>query len=88
MAVCVWGVDRGYDETLRVALAEGIKLARSRGCTRIDYAPTYSSWKFLYRLDTAPLWRYKRGAIPDSVERVEYGIPPQERERLKAAGRL
>jgi hypothetical protein len=88
MAVCVWGVDRGYDETLRVAFAEGIKLARSRGCTRIDYAPTYSPWKFLYRLDTAPLWRYKRGDIPDSVERAECGIPPDERERLKAEGRL
>lgn len=88
MSVCVWGVDEAHGETLKVALMEGIKLAKSRGCTRIDYAPTYSSWKFLYRLDTAPLWRYKRGSIPDSVERAEYGIPADERERLKAKGRL
>lgn len=88
MSVCVWGVDEAYDETLKVALAGGITLAKSRGCTRIDYAPTYSSWKFLYRLDTAPLWRYKRGDIPDSVETPGYEIPPEEREKLRAAGRL
>ncbi len=88
MSVCVWGVDEKYSDTLKVALAEGIKLAKSRGCTRIDYAPTYSSWKVLYRLDTAPLWRYKRGDIPDSVDITEYGIPAYERERLNAEGRL
>jgi len=88
MSVCVWGVDEKYNDTLKVALTEGIKLAKSRGCTRIDYAPTYSSWKFFYRLDTAPLWRYKRGNIPDSVEITEYGVPPDERRRLKAEGRL
>lgn len=88
MSVCVWGADKAYGETLKVALAEGIKLAKSRGCTRIDYAPTYSSWKFLYRLDTAPLWRYKRGNIPDSVDTTEYGVPADERAKLKAEGRL
>jgi hypothetical protein len=88
MSVCVWGVDSAYGETLKVALAEGILLAKRRGCTRIDYAPTYSSWKFLYRLDTAPLWRYKKGNIPDSVDIAEYGIPPDERKRLMAEGRL
>jgi hypothetical protein len=88
MSVCVWGVDKAYGETLKVALAEGIKLAKSRGCTRIDFAPTYSSWKFLYRLDTAPLWRYKRGNVPDPGDMAEYGIPSDERERLKAEGRL
>ncbi|MFN7991048.1 MAG: hypothetical protein U0R44_02715 [Candidatus Micrarchaeia archaeon] len=88
MAVCVWGVNEKKNDTLKVALAEGIKLAKSRGCTMIDFAPMYSSWKFLYRLDTAPLWRYKRGNIPDSVETAEYGIPPEERARLKAEGRV
>lgn len=88
MSVCVWGVDERYNDTLKVALAEGIRLAKSRGCTRIDYAPTYSSWKFFYRLSTTPLWRYKRGHIPDSVEITEYGIPADERIRLKAEGRL
>jgi hypothetical protein len=88
MSVCVWGVDEKYPDTLKVALTEGIKLAKSRGCTRIDYAPTYSSWKFFYRLDTAPLWRYKRGNIPDSVDTADYGIPPDERIRLKEEGRL
>jgi|GEM_PF-6805490 len=84
MSVCVWGVDERYEDTLKVALAENIKLAKSRGCTKIDYAPTYSSWKFLYRLDTAPLWRYKRGRIPESVEAAGYGIPREEMERLRA----
>ena len=88
MSVCVWGTDRRYNDTLKVALTEGIKLAKSRGCTRIDYAPTYSNWKFFYRLDTAPLWRYKRGNIPDSVEITEYGIPLEERGRLRAEGRI
>ncbi|NYZ74045.1 hypothetical protein H0O00_02795 [Candidatus Micrarchaeota archaeon] len=88
MSVCSWGVGGGYDETMKIALAEAIKLAKSRGCTRIDYAPTYSSWKFLYRLDTAPLWRYKRGSIPSSVETPGYEIPLDERERLRAEGRL
>ncbi len=88
MAVCVWGVGEGYKDTLKVAIAEAIKLAKSRGCTRIDYAPMYSSWKVLYRLDTAPLWRYKRGDIPDSVESAEYMMPPDEMKRLKAEGRL
>lgn len=87
MSVCVWGVDEACGETLKIALAEGIKLAKSRGCTRIDYAPTYSGWKFLYRLDAAPLWRYKRGNIPDSVDVAEYAVPPDERERLRAEGR-
>lgn len=88
MSVCSWGVDPGYKDTMKIALAEAITLAKSRGCTRIDYAPTYSSWKFLYRLDTAPLWRYKRGHIPDSVETPGYEIPPEEREKLRAEGRL
>ncbi len=87
MSVCVWGVDEEYGDTLKVALAENIKLARCRGCTKIDYAPTYSGWKFFYRLDTAPLWRYKRGKIPDSVDTPEYGAPPAELERLRAEGR-
>ncbi len=81
MSVCVWGVDERYGDTLKVAVKEGIALAKSRGCTRIDYAPTYSSWKFFYRLDTAPLWRYKRGNIPDSVEATEYGVPASETKR-------
>ena len=88
MSVCVWGVDQQYKDTLKVALTEAIKLAKTRGCTRIDYAPTYSNWKFFYRLDTAPLWRYKRGSIPDSVEATDYGIPPEEMAKLKAEGRL
>lgn len=88
MSVCIWGVDERYGDTLKVALVEAIKLAKSRGCTRIDYAPTYSGWKFFYRLDTAPLWRYKRGNIPDSVDRAGYGVPEEERARLKAEGRL
>ena len=88
MSVCLWGVDEKYKDTRKVMLGEEIKLAKSRGCTRIDYAPMYSSWKFLYRLDTAPLWRYKRGNIPDSVETTDYGIPPEERAKLKAEGRL
>jgi hypothetical protein len=88
MSVSVWGVDEQYTDTMKVALAEAIKLAKSRGCTRIDYAPTYSSWKFLYRLDIAPLWRYKRGNIPDSVETPGYEVPPEERERLRAEGRV
>lgn len=88
MSVCVWGVDESYSETMKVALTEAITLAKSRGCTRIDYAPTYSSWKFFYRLDSAPLWRYKRGDIPDSVETTEYGIPAEERRRLSEEGRL
>jgi len=88
MSVCVWGVNKKYGETLKVAFAESIKLAKSRGCTKIDYAPTYSGWKFLYRLDTAPMWRYKRGRIPDSVETPGYEIPPDERRRLETEGRL
>lgn len=88
MAVCVWGVGGDYGETIKVSLVEGIKLAKSRGCTRIDYAPNYSGWKFFYRLDTAPLWRYKRGNIPDSVEVTGYGVPPEERARLVAEGKL
>lgn len=88
MSVCVWGVDETYSETMKIALTEAIKLAKSRGCTRIDYAPTYSSWKFFYRLDNAPLWRYKRGSIPDSVDTTEYGIPEEERKRLIDDGRI
>lgn len=88
MSVCLWGMEADFKDTLKVALAEGIKLAKSRGCTRIDYAPTYSGWKFLYRLDTAPLWRYKRGAIPDSVDTADYGIPQDELSKLKEEGRL
>ncbi|HSB46576.1 MAG TPA: hypothetical protein VLD37_01070 [Candidatus Bilamarchaeum sp.] len=88
MSVCLWGVDSRYKDTRKVVLAEEIKLAKSRGCTRIDYAPTYSGWKFLYRLDTAPLWRYKRGPIPDSVDTADYGVPPDELKRLKSEGRL
>jgi len=88
MSVCVWGVDEKYGDTLKVALTEEIKLAKSRGCTRIDFAPTYSGWKFFFRLDTAPLWRYKRGSIPDSVDTPGYEIPPDVRERLKAEGRI
>jgi hypothetical protein len=88
MSVCVWGADEKYGDTLKVALAEGITLAKSRGCTKIDYAPTYSSWKFFYRLDTAPLWRYKRGRVPDSVETPGYEIPADEREKLRAQGRI
>ncbi len=88
MSVCVWGVDEKYKDTLKVAMTEGINLAKSRGFTRIDYAPTYSSWKFFYRLDTASLWRYKRGNIPDSVEMTEYGVPSDERKRLIGEGRL
>lgn len=75
MAVCVWGMDRSYDDTLKVAMKETIGLAKSRGCSKIDYAPTYSSWKSLYRLDTMPLWRYKRGNIPDSVDANPYVVP-------------
>ncbi len=83
MAVCVWGMDRSRDDTLKVAMKESIKLAKSRGCSKIDYAPTYSGWKSLYRLDTLPLWRYKRGDIPRSVDVPPYGIPAQEKaERL------
>jgi len=80
MAVCVWGVDERYEDTLKIAIKEGIKLAKSRGCTRIDYAPTYSSWKSFYRLDSAPLWRFKRGNIPDTVEMTEYGVPESEKK--------
>jgi hypothetical protein len=88
MSVCVWGVDEHYQDTMKIAVAEAIKLAKCRGCNRIDYAPTYSSWKFLYRLDTAPLWRYKRGSIPDSVERPGYEIPPDDWKKLKEEGRI
>jgi len=88
MSVCIWGVREGYDDTIKVAMAEAIKLAKSRGCTKIDYATTYSGWKFLYRLDTEPLWRYKRGKIPDSVDTPGYEIPPEERIRLREEGRL
>lgn len=88
MSVCIWGVDERFKDTRKVAMKEEIALARSRGCTRIDYAPIYSGWKFLYHLDTAPLWRYKRGTIPDSVETAGYGVPPDERIRLMAQGRL
>ena len=70
MAVCVWGVGGDYAETIKISLVEAIKLAKSRGCDRIDYAPNYSGWKFFYRLDISPLWRYKRGNIPDSVDRT------------------
>ena len=88
MAVCVWGVDENYTDTLKIALGEAIKLAKSRGCTTIDYAPTYSSWKFLYRLDTAPLWRYIRGTVPEVAEMTASGIPAAERAKLKTEGRL
>jgi len=88
MSICGWGADRKCSDTLKVALAEGIALAKSRGCTRIDYAPTYSGWKTFYRLDTAPLWRYKRGNIPASVEKAGYGVPPDELGMLRAKGRL
>lgn len=88
MSACIWGIDGRYKDTLKVVLAQMIALAKSRNCVRIDFAPTYSGWKFFYRLDTAPLWRYKRGDIPDSVETAGYGIPPDERKRLKAEGRL
>jgi len=88
MSVCIWGIDERYGNSIKIILTEAIGLAKSRNCTKIDFAPTYSDWKFFYRLDTAPLWRYKRGNIPDSVEITEYGIPPDERERLKAEGRL
>ncbi|MFH1784791.1 MAG: hypothetical protein ABH842_00010 [Candidatus Micrarchaeota archaeon] len=88
MSVCVWGMDDTYSDGLKIAFTETIKLAKSRGCTRIDYAPTYSSWKFLYRLDIAPLWRYKKGTIPDSVDITEYGIPEAELKKLKEGGRI
>jgi len=88
MSACIWGIDESRGNSMKIILAEAIKLAKSRECVRIDFAPTYSSWKFLYRLDTAPLWRYKRGDIPDSVDAAECGIPPDERERLKADGRI
>jgi len=87
MSVCVWGSDKTHD-TMNVALSEGIKLAKSRGCDRMDFAPTYAPWKTFYRLDTAPLWRYKRGNIPDSVDNTGYMVPPDEMMRLKAEGRL
>jgi len=86
MSACIWGIDARYDNALKIILTEAITLAKGRGCTEIDFAPTYSGWKFFYRLDTAPLWRYKRGRIPDSVDL--HGIPPNERARLKAEGRL
>jgi len=88
LSVCIWGIDERYGNSLKIILSETIKLAKSRDCSMIDFAPTYSSWKFFYRLDTAPLWRYKRGHIPDSVDRAEHGIPPDERKRLKEEGRL
>src|SRR3989338_22682 len=88
VSVCVCGTNGKYTDTLKVMLAEGIALAKNRHCTRIDYAPTYSSWKHFYRLDSAPLWRYKRGNIPDSVDIIEYGIPPDEQIRLTAEGGL
>ncbi|VVC03462.1 Uncharacterised protein [Candidatus Bilamarchaeum dharawalense] len=88
MSVCIWGVDKEYEDTMKIALVEGIKLAKSRNCRRIDFAPTYSSWKLLYRLNTAPLWRYKRGKIPESIEIVDYGIPRDELEKLRKIGRL
>ncbi|MEK6849764.1 MAG: hypothetical protein AABY01_04315, partial [Nanoarchaeota archaeon] len=88
MSVCVWGANEKYKDSLKVAFTESILLAKSRGCTRIDYAPTYSGWKFLYHLDTAPLWRYKRGTIPDAVDSADYEIPPAERTKLKAKGRI
>ncbi len=88
MSLCVWGMNEKYNDILKVVLAEGITLAKSRGCIRIDYAPTYSNWKFFYRLDTEPLWRYELGNIPDSVDITEYGIPEDERIRLTSEGRL
>jgi hypothetical protein len=88
MSACIWGIGERYGNALKIILTEAIPLARSRNCTKIDFAPTYSSWKFFYRLDTTPLWRYKRGKIPDSVDSAEYGIPPDDRARLKAEGRL
>lgn len=88
MSACIWGIDERFENAMKIILAEAITLAKARNCTRIDFAPTYSGWKFLYRLDTAPLWRYKRGSIPDSVDSAGYGIPPDERERLRAEGRL
>ena len=88
MSACIWGIDAGYDNCLKIILSEAIKLAKGRGCTRIDFAPTYSEWKIFYRLDTAPMWRYKRGNIPDSVEISGCGIPPDERRRLEDEGRL
>ncbi len=88
MSVCVWGADRQFKDSLKVAFKESILLAKSRGCTRIDYAPTYSGWKFLYHLDTQPLWRYNRGVIVDTPEMSEYGIPAEERKKLQLKGRL
>ncbi|MFH2106831.1 MAG: hypothetical protein ABII22_06225 [Candidatus Micrarchaeota archaeon] len=88
MSVSVWGVHENYKDTLKVAIKEAINLAKSKGCARIDYAPTYSSWKFLYKLDTAPLWRYKKGNVPDSIETPGYHIPEEERARLKSEGKL
>ncbi|MFH0885079.1 MAG: hypothetical protein V1861_05205 [Candidatus Micrarchaeota archaeon] len=88
MSTCIWGIDERYGNSIKIILTEAITLAKSRDCTKIDFAPTYSDWKFFYRLDTSPLWRYKRGDIPDSVETTDYGIPPDERVRLKAEGRL
>ncbi|MFH0737066.1 MAG: hypothetical protein V1827_00745 [Candidatus Micrarchaeota archaeon] len=87
MSVSVWGSDKAYD-TMNVSLSETIKLAKSRGCLRIDFAPTYAPWKIFYRLDTAPLWRYKRGKIPDSVDDKGYMVPPDEMARLKAEDKL
>jgi hypothetical protein len=75
LSVCIWGVDKKYRDTLKIALNELIKLAKGRGCKKIDFAPTYSSWKVLYRLNTAPLWRYKRGKICSSVDAADYGAP-------------
>jgi len=88
MSACIWGIDGRYENSLKIILTEAIRLAKSRNCAKIDFAPTYSGWKFFYRLDTAPLWRYKRGNIPDSVEITEYGIPPDERRGLEADGRI
>lgn len=75
MSVCSWGAEGLHGNPMRAILAASISLAKGRGCARVDFAPTYAPWKLLFRLDTAPLWRYKRGDIPDSVDAAEYGIP-------------
>ena len=86
--VVMWGRKPGINNLGKLVLKHEVELCSETGKRYISYMPTYSRWKVEFKLDTAPLYRFKKGKISDVVEQTNCEIPMQERMKLRERGLL
>jgi len=84
----VWGRRPGINNLGKLVFKQEIEMAIRAKKKRILFMPTYSRWKVEFKLDTEPVYRFKKGTISDIVEDTGCEIPMSERLKLKERGLL